>query len=69
MESLEQRILSAINSWPNKAWLVLPGPTDLGPQLARHIARHLGDAPEPIVPSQLIDLIGLLSMNAPEDGE
>lgn len=40
-ETLEQRILAAINAWPNKPWLVLPGPTDLAPELAKYIARHI----------------------------
>ncbi|AKU45457.1 hypothetical protein NHONHO_61 [Mycobacterium phage Nhonho] len=39
--ALEERILSAIQTWPDRAWLSLPGPVDLGPKLAAHIANQL----------------------------
>jgi hypothetical protein len=29
---------AAVESWPNRVWLILPGPTDLGPELAKHVA-------------------------------
>jgi hypothetical protein len=40
-EALRSTLSEAISSWPNHPWLVLPGPVDLGPALATHIAEHL----------------------------
>ena len=35
-----------IRQWPNHPWLVLPGPTDLAPFLARYIVQRLKGAPD-----------------------
>jgi len=34
-------VSAAIESWVNRGWLVLPGPTDIAPELAKHIADRL----------------------------
>ncbi|MFG1794215.1 hypothetical protein [Nocardia sp. NPDC049149] len=38
---LREAVRAAIASWVNHPYLVLPGPTDLGPELGEHIANAL----------------------------
>ncbi|MBF6187621.1 hypothetical protein [Nocardia farcinica] len=38
---LGDALRAAIDSWPNRAWLVLPGPTDIGSELAGHLTKEL----------------------------
>lgn len=68
---LETQILSLVKSWNNSVYLVLPGPVDLRPQLARHLAKGL----EPLQrqrksiqsPEELDDLpIGTIIVDATE---
>ncbi|MBF6213729.1 hypothetical protein IU487_22185 [Nocardia puris] len=40
-DTLAEAVNAAIESWPNRAWLVLPGPTDIGSELAGHFAKEL----------------------------
>jgi len=37
-DKLIDALTEAVDSWPNRPWLVLPGPTFLAPGLVRHIA-------------------------------
>lgn len=41
---LVELIHQALDAWPNRRWLVLPGPTDIGNDLARHLAKELASA-------------------------
>ncbi|SEC82216.1 Uncharacterised protein (plasmid) [Tsukamurella tyrosinosolvens] len=41
---LVELIGGALEAWPNRNWLVLPGPTDIGHDLAKHLARELAAA-------------------------
>ncbi|WPH57692.1 hypothetical protein [Mycobacterium phage WXIN] len=40
-DHIENILTEAIQTWPNHPWLVLPGPTDLAPGLAAHLATAL----------------------------
>lgn len=40
-EELKQALQAAIDSWPSKPWLGLPGPTDISPGLVTHLLAAL----------------------------
>lgn len=42
-DTLAQALAAGIETWVNRSWLVLPGPTDIGPELAGHLAKELAD--------------------------
>lgn len=60
-EELKQALQAAIDSWPSKPWLVLPGPTDISPGLVTHLLAalqtggwELVKVPEGVDPTQVV---------------
>ncbi|MFE3060667.1 hypothetical protein [Nocardia sp. NPDC059239] len=39
--TIRDQLAAAIDTWPNRQWLVLPGPMDLASELAAHLSGSL----------------------------
>ncbi|WP_292988367.1 hypothetical protein [Mycobacterium sp.] len=74
MTALAGVIQQAIDTWPNKPWLVLPGPVDISSGLVGHIVRAIDEAQTITTKEQLDapELSGwgtlIMELHHPNDG-